>query len=794
VNPLVGTAPFPGANFGFGGNAGDNFPGADWPRGMFQFSPDTPSNLPGGYYYLDNTIKGFSVRHFSGRGCTAYQDFAFMPFVGSVLTSPATDTATYLAGFSHTNESAAPGYYSVLLSNNVQVELTVTPRTGLARFTFPSTNAATVLINAGSSITGTTPNTSVAIVGTNQVQGYATAKIGCGSQLYTIYFAAQFDRGFTSFGTWNGGAVSSGSLSSTGAQSGAFLTFDTSANPVVYAKAGISFVSIANALANLNAENPSWDFAGLQAAADAAWNNALGKIVVSGGTTAQMQTFYSALYHCFFHPNLFNDVNGQYLGMDMQVHNVAPGHSQYENIPGWDTYRSMTPLAAFLSPNEASDMMQSLLNYAQQGGGGLPRWEQANRNSGGMVGDGPVIMLASAYALGATNFDTAAALTAMNLNAGTLGTTSDGNTVRSSLSDYINLGYVSGSASVTLEYASADFALSQFANTLGDGAKYRTYLGRSGNWRNLFNTSTGFVQPRNADGTWVTNITASSQTGYTEGSAAQYTWMVPFNLRGLFDDMGGNASAISRLDTFFTQLNAGPGSQYAFLGNEPGECDAWEYDYAGAPAKTQATVRRVQTQLYNSTPAGLPGNDDAGALSSWHVFSALGFYPLVPGAGGFVLGSPLFPSAVINLENGRQITIQGINASDQNCYVQNLSVNGTNTSSLWLPFAAIRDGGSLVFTLGNTPSSWGTAAADAPPSFNDVPPVTLAGSLAVSARQLSLSWPDWATNYTLYTASNLVAPIQWSPVPTLPQPSNGFLYLTLTTTNGPQQYFRLGAP
>jgi len=258
----------------------------------------------------------------------------------------------------------------VLLNNGVQVELTVTRRTGLARFTFPATNAATLLVNAGSSITGTTTNTSISIVGNNQVQGYATASIGCGSELYTIYFAAQFDHGFSTFGTWNGGSVNAGSTSSSGSQVGAFLTFDATTNPVVYAKVGVSFVSINNALANLAAENANWDFSGIQTAADAAWNGVLNKVVVSGGTLAQMQTFYTALYHCFFHPNVFSDANGQYRGMDGQVHSVASGRAQYENIPGWDSYRSATALMALLTPDDASDVAQSLLNYAQQGGGG----------------------------------------------------------------------------------------------------------------------------------------------------------------------------------------------------------------------------------------------------------------------------------------------------------------------------------------------------------------------------------------------------------------------------------------
>jgi putative alpha-1,2-mannosidase len=267
--------------------------------------------------------------------------------------------------------------------------------------------------------------------------------------------------------------------------------------------------------------------------------------------------------------------------------------------------------------------------------------------------------------------------------------------------------------------------------------------------------------------------------------------MVPYNLRGLFDLMGGNSNAVARLDTFFTQLNSGPGSVYAFMGNEPCEGDPWAYDYAGAPSKAEATLRRIQTQLYNNTPAGLPGNDDGGALSSWYVFSTLGFYPLVPGVGGFVLGSPLFPSATINLENGRQLNIQGNNASSANCYVQSLTLNGANTTSLWLPFTAIRDGATLVFSLSNTPSSWGTAPADAPPSFANQPPVTVGVRLSASTQEITLSWPGWATNYTAFSATNLLAPIQWSPVTNPPQASNGLLYLALPATNGPEQYFRL---
>jgi len=790
VNPFIGTAPG-GSDFGFDGDSGDVFPGADFPRGMFQFSPDTPSNIPGGYNYQDSTIKGFSLRHFSGRGCDVYQDFAFMPLLGPLTASPATSSA-YQTGFYHTNETASPGYYSVVLNDGIQVELTVTKRTGMARFTFPSTNAATITVNAGSSINGALGNTGVSIIGTNQMEGQASAYIGCGSQPYTIYFVAQFDHAFAGAGTWNGGTVTAGSFSTGGSQSGAYFTFNAATNPVVYARIGISFVSIANALTNLNAENPGWSFANIQLAANTAWNNVLNKIVVSGGTVAQMQAFYTALYHCYFHPNVFNDVNGQYIGMDEALHTVPSGHAQYENIPGWDTYRSETPLISFLSPDDVSDIMQSLVNWAQQGGGGLPRWEQANRNSGGMIGDGPVVMLGTAYALGATNFDTNGALTAMKLNAGTPGTISDGNEVRYDLSDYISQGFVVDDASSTLEYATADFSLSQFAAALGDTADYYTFLRRSGNWRNLYNPANGFLQARNSGGSWLGGISATSGDGYDEGDAAQYAWMVPYNVGGLFADMGGQAAAAARLTTFFTTVNGGSSSPYEFMGNEPCEEVPWEFDYTGQPSGTQAAVRNLQLQCFTNTPAGLPGNDDAGALSSWYVFSCLGFYPLIPGVGGFVVGSPRFPNAVINLENGSQISIQGVNASDQNCYVQSMMLNGTNTTSLWLPFALVRNGANLVFTLTNAPTSWGTGAADVPPSFDNNPIVPLGASLSANGQQLTLSWPSWGTNYAVYAAATLQAPAQWTRMTAATATVNGMLTITLPTANSPQQFFRLG--
>ena len=674
VDPFIGTSPG-GSGFGFNGNTGDVFPGADFPRGMLQWSPYTPSNLPGGYFYPDSMIKGFSLRHFSGRGCVCMQDFALMPFIGNVSAPPMPDNGFYAEPFSHKNETASPGYYSVRMDNGIRIELTVTKRTGIGEFIFPKGAEETLLMNSGSSIRGTTRNTSIDIVGNDELRGQATAMVGCGNELYTIYFVALFRRPFTSFATWNGPAMNNGERFSDGPKVGAMLSFGNSTDRCVEVKVAVSFVSIANAEANLNAENSGWNFEAVRRSADSAWNRVLNKVVVTGGAFAQKQAFYTALYHCYFVPSVFNDVNGEYIGMDGRIHKVARGHSQYENISGWDAYRSTTPLMALLSPTEESDIAQSLVNDAEQGGGGLPRWEQANHNSGGMVGDGSVIILADAYAFGARDFDIFAAFKAMLVDADNVGAMSDGNLVRKGLASYIRRGYVPGSASVTLEYESADYALARFARAMGKESDYDKFISRAWNWKKLYDPSTGYIQPRDSAGKWVEDVTPYSRAGFTEGSASQYTWMVPFDLKGLVKLMGGRHAVIDRLNRYFIHLNAGDTSPFAFMGNEPCEGDPWVYDYAGAPWLTQRVVRRIQDKLFTDSPSGIPGNDDGGALSSWYVFSALGMYPLVPGVGMYVLGSPLFPKAVLHLKDGT-VTIIGNGAAPGSPYVRSVEVNG----------------------------------------------------------------------------------------------------------------------
>lgn len=713
VNPLIGTAPG-GSNFGFGGNSGDTFPGAAYPLGMVQWSPDTPSNLPGGYYYPDTQIKGFSLTHFSGRGCPVYQDIPLMPYVGAISASPALTPSAYLSSFSHQNEHTGPGYYSVHLDqSNVTVELSVLAHTGMGQFTYPASTQSVMLLNASGSINGATDAGVTLVPANNQITGFATSHVGCGNNPYTLYFAARFDHPFRTFGTWDAQAVHASATSGKGTHVGAFIGFDTTTSQVVHVQVGISFVSIANAQANLAAEQTQQSFDAVRKQADVAWNARLSAILVQGGTLQEKDIFYTALYHSYFHPNIFNDVNGQYLGFDGRVHTLASGHNQYENIAGWDQYRSLIRFRAMLNPAEASDIAQSLVNDAQQGDGHLPRWEQANVDSHGMNGDDGSLLVAEAYAFGARDFDHDSALLSM-LNAQ--------EQIREGLKDYRTLGYVAAStmpnsAAITQEYSNADFAISAFAQALGKAADGAIAKAQAHNWQQIFNTTSGYIQPRNADGSWASGFNPRSQNGFQEGDAAQYTWMEPFDLATLFQKIGGNTTVVKRLDTFFSQLNAGPESSYAFMGNEPSFEIPWEYDFAEAPSHTQALVRRIQTQLFHDTPGGLPGNDDGGAMSSWYVFSAIGLYPEITGIGGFVIGSPLFSVVSIRLPGGHTLQINAPAASDTQPYVQSLQLNGRATTSLWLPWTSLQNGATLDFGLGAAPTTWGSSAADAPPSF-----------------------------------------------------------------------------
>ena len=722
VNPFVGTATTDGQDDN-GFNAGNTFPGAAFPFGMVQFSPDT-TRAAGGYRYVDSSINAFSLTHFSGRGIQCWLDFGILPTVGPIATSPGSDWNSLASPFQHARESAAPGRYEVVLdAHGIASELTVTPHTGMARFNFVAGDAPAILINAGHSAQDDAPaGTSISIDGTTKVSGSAQSGNCGGGFQYQVFFAAEFDQPFASAGTWNGGTLSPGGSQASGGTVGAVLAFAPSARPIQM-RVGLSFVDVAGARNNLAAENSGWDWDAVAAVASSAWNARLHSIEVQAGTAQERTMFYTALYHTSFHPNRFSDVDGRYLGLDHALHTAPAGHMHYENFPGWDNYRSEMPLLSLTAPAQAADMMASLVDMARQDpGGGLPRWQQAAGNSGGMVGDSQDAVIASAYAFGVRGFDAQAALAAMDHGASDVKASSGGHATREGLADYLSLGYLSseqgGSASITLEYAVDDFAVAQLAHALGQADMRDRYLARAGNWKNLWSTSAGAIAPRSRRGQFQI-VDANSTDGFVEGSAEQYLWMVPHDMGGLVLALGGAAPTVQRLDRFFEKLNDGTDSAHAYIGNEPGENAPWAYDFAQTPYRTQDVVRRILGELFRTTPDGIPGNDDAGALSSWAVFASVGLFPGIPGVGGFLVGSPLFPSATVHLAKGAQLVIHAPDASLLNRYVHELRLNGAAHNRPWVSWEEVKDGGTLDFVLSSAPDpTWGAATTDAPPSLD----------------------------------------------------------------------------
>jgi predicted alpha-1,2-mannosidase len=744
----------------------DTYPGAALPFGMIQWSPDTTSRPDGGgYSYDDTAITGFSLTHFSGPGCSIAGDFPILPLTGDIPSDPTSATAN----FDHGSEVAHPGSYAVT-AGGIRTQLAVTARTGVASFTYPATSKAQLLIKVADSAAGGSA-ASFKAVGSNEITGAVTSGHFCGQpDSYTVYFAARFSRSFTASGTW-------GATGST--VSGGWLTFDTTHDQDVGMQVAVSYVSTAGAIGNLNAEARTWDVGKVAARATAAWNRQLGTIGISGGTRTQQQTFYTALYHASLEPSLFNDASGAYLGFDDKVHYVQPGHNQYADYSDWDIYRSQIPLISTIDPGIASDMATSLVNDAAQGGA-LPKWPIANAYTGVMNGDSSDPILADAYAFGARDFDASAALADMVKGAEGTSATGQGWFVeRPNSAAYIADGYVPNvgsdsisplpnGASETLEYALDDFAISRLAADLGRHSTAKTFTSRSQNWANVFDTADGYVEPRDASGAFpsgpaVPALTGFGQNGFQEGNAAQYTWMVPQNLRGLIQGLGGNQAAAARLDSFFSQLNSGPNQPYEWAGNEISFDAPWAYDSVGEPWKTQQVVHEITTQVYSLTPGGEPGNDDLGAMSSWYVWAALGVYPQTPGEPMLVLGTPQFAHEVIHGSYGPLvINAQGAGKT----YVQSLAVDGQSTDKTWIDLTRTHE---LDYTLSSTPNTrWGTAQADAPPSYGAGPvtfPASTRAALDVTPGQVRVA-PGSSTTVTIEEDNTLgtsgPATVTWS--------------------------------
>jgi len=771
VNPLIGTT-----------NGGNVFPGAVVPFGMLQFSPEAsplpgkkaPIAAPGGYEYRADAIRGFSLTNVEGWGCAGGSgDVPIMPITGDVTTSPSTDFRhAYASKFSHDHETAKAGQYRVTLDNGVTADLTAALHSGAARFSFPADKPANVLVRASDSEVGS-ENASVVVDKANRrISGSVTSGNFCGyidkadrHSYYTIHYVIEFDQPFASTGTWKDTAVTKGGTKSEGGSgygekgfpaegkgSGAWVGFARGTKDVNL-RVGISYVSAANAQANLDAEVPKGtSFDTVRDNAVAAWNKQLSRIDIEGGTPDQRTVFYTALYHASMTPNVFSDTNGEYMGFDQQVHKVSGTQkAQYANFSGWDVYRSQLPLVTWLDPKTGSDIAQSLYNQAQQNKGVWDRWTHNNGATHVMNGDPAAPSIAGIYAFGGRDFDVKGAFASLVHaadNPTELDKSMDGCPVecvgqRPGLESWLKLHYIPvgapswGPAADTLEIVAAEFALSALSDRLGDKATSTRFLDRAQYWRNLFDPKAapdgGYIRNRNADGSWALvkddddkeahAFTPSTEDGFVEGSAAQYVWMVPFNVHGLFDAMGGMDKARKRLDNYFYQPDGTfavtkSGPLHAELDNEPSIGGPWLYNYAGQPWKTQELVRRVLDTIWVNGPNGIPGNDDLGEMSSWYVFAALGIYPNIPGRAEFIVGSPIFTKATVHREGG-DVVIEAPNAGAGKPYVTGLKVDGKTTPRSWLPESFATGGGKLEFDLSDKPNkSWASKASDAPPSFD----------------------------------------------------------------------------
>ena len=708
----------------------NNFPGASAPFGMVQYSPDTVNNYAG-YDYENPRSTGFSMTHASV-GCAAFGDISMLPTTTPIGSQP----WNAWERIAHDDtEQGVPGYYTVRFpSTGVSAELTATTRTGVGRFKYPRNGRPALFhVRSGASLAGNSRATIQIGEDNTTITGWATSGGFCSkNNTYTVYFAMKFSQPFSSYGTWDGYGVYPGARGAASPYSGGYVEFPSGS--VIEVRTAISYVGIDGARANLAAEGGA-SFHDVRAAAWTEWNATLSRITVAGRNADDLETFYTALYHSLLHPNAFNDADGRYIGFDGLIHTVAAGRTQYTNFSDWDTYRGAAALQGLLFPKQASDMAQSLVNDVDQSGA-FPRWALANAATAEMTGDSVVPLIVNLYAFGAKDFDLKTALHYM-VNAATNGGVGLGGYVeRPGIATYLQLGYApqtfGAGASITLEWSVDDFAISRFADALGDTATAAEFQSRAQYWQNLFNPSTRYISPRELSGFFppgpgfVDSPSRFGQYGFDEGNAEQYVWWVPQNVAGLVTALGGRKAVADRLDRFTQKLNVGPNEPYLWAGNEPGMGVPWLYNYIGQPWKTQDTVDRVRG-LFGPIPDGEPGNDDLGALSSWYVWAALGLYPGTPGTPILTVNTPLFDRAAIALPGGKSIQISAdVSGPNHLKYIDGLKIDGQATDHTSLPESIIRTGGDLTFSLSAHPNKvWGTAESSAPPSFG-------AGSSAVT--------------------------------------------------------------
>ncbi len=730
VNPFIGTQ-----------KMGHTYPGATVPFGSVQLSPDTdeqPHNINGiynpdaykywaGYQYDDKTIVGFSHTHFSGTGHSDLGDFLIMPTVGELQMEPGSkdDSSTgFRSAFSHDNETAEPAYYKVLLDDDkILAELTATTRVGMHQYTFPASDSAHIILDLMHGIYNYDDKnvwTFVRVEGDRRIVGYR--QTNGWARTRTVYFVMEFSKPFKSYGFknfakedykgfWRKFDQTKNFPEMAGKQIRSHFDFDTKANEKIDVKFSLSPVSTEGALKNMEAEIPHWDFERVKREGQADWNRELGKVSATMLDEGEMTNFYTALYHTFLSPTVYMDVDGQYKGLDQNVHK-ASGFTNYTTFSLWDTYRALHPFFNIVQPKRNRDMINSMIAHHDQSVHKmLPVWSHYANENWCMIGYHSVSVIADAIVKGnIEDIDAEKALATMAETARTK--------YYDGLGYYIELGYVpedknSSSVSKTLEYAYDDWSIAQAAKKLGNSAVYDEFIKRSENWKNVYDASSGFMRPKMSNGKFRADFDPlkTHDQGFIEGNAWNYSLYVPHQPDEVIKMMGGKTKFSAHLDQLFTMhlpdeffaetediTREGIIGNYVH-GNEPAHHAAYLYNWTDDAWKTQERVRMIMKNQYHPTPNGLGGNDDCGQMSAWYIFSALGFYPVAPGSDEYALGSPSVKNAVLTLENGKKLTIEAINQSDTNVYVERVLLNGKPLTQHILKHSDLIKGGNLTFYM-----------------------------------------------------------------------------------------------
>ncbi|HJT74043.1 MAG TPA: GH92 family glycosyl hydrolase [Chitinophaga sp.] len=717
VDPYIGS-----------GGHGHVFVGASVPFGAVQVGP---TNIVkgwdwcSGYHYSDSVVIGFPQTHLSGTGIGDLGDVLIMPYTGKIRTSRGTQenpTSGYGSHYTHAHETATPGYYAVQLEDyNIKVELTASERVGYHKYTFPEGQEGHIIVDLKEGIGWDAPvETFIRKKDEYTLEGYRFSKGWAVDQ--RLWFAIRSNVPLKQFSVFDGDAAQPGTEAK-GKYVKGVISFDK-APAQVQLKVGISPVSSENALANINAEIPTWDFAATVKSANAKWNTELSKIKLETKDTVNRSIFYTALYHTMIGPALFNDHNRAYRGTDKKEY-ANPGFDNYSVFSLWDIYRSCAPLFTLTQPERVNSFVNSMVTiYKQQGK--LPIWPLMGNETNCMVGYHAVPVIADAYLKGFKGFNANEAFEAMKASA-----------MRDDLgmNDIKAKGYIPAdkeyeSVSKALEYAIDDWCIAAMAKKLGRTEDFEYFSKRAGYYKNYFDSNIKFVRPKMDDGSWKTPYdpfhSIHEKGDFTEGNGWQYTWLVPQDVEGLISLMGGDDAFTQKLDSLF-QAKGDMGAEasndisgligmYAH-GNEPSHHVAYMYAYAGNQWKTAEKVRQVMKEFYTHTPEGLAGNEDVGAMSSWYVVSSLGFYPVNPAKGIYVFGSPLFEKATLKLQGGKTFTVQTVNNSPENIYIQQVTLNGKPYSNSFIRHADILKGGTLKITMGSKPAyEFGKAAASRPDS------------------------------------------------------------------------------